>query len=49
MLNVLLAVLIPVAALAAVGCGYWLWARLGTEDPVEHHSSVPHEYTPPDG
>ncbi|WP_354644422.1 hypothetical protein [Kitasatospora camelliae] len=45
----LLAVAVPVGVLGLVGGGFWLWARHGTQDPVEHHSSMPDEYTPPDG
>ncbi|WP_371493841.1 hypothetical protein OG871_02190 [Kitasatospora sp. NBC_00374] len=39
----------PSAVLGIAGIGYWLWATFGTEEPVEHHSSMPSEYDPPDG
>ncbi|MFD9409728.1 hypothetical protein ACFWBN_22305 [Streptomyces sp. NPDC059989] len=45
----LLAVLIP-GGMVALGLGaFLLWARFGTEDPVEHHSSMPHTWDPPEG
>ncbi|MEV6979076.1 hypothetical protein [Kitasatospora sp. NPDC093806] len=49
MTEALLAVLIPAGLLAATAAGYWLWARHGTDTPVEHHSTMPTEYQPPDG
>ncbi|QKW10535.1 hypothetical protein HUT18_33080 [Streptomyces sp. NA04227] len=41
--------LVPVGVLG-VGAGvFWVWARMGTDRPVEHHSSMPTEYVPPEG
>ncbi|WP_411104140.1 hypothetical protein [Streptomyces sp. cmx-4-9] len=45
----LLAVCIPVGLLALGVGGFLLWARWGTGDPVEHHSSMPETWDPPEG
>ncbi|WP_159037170.1 hypothetical protein [Streptomyces specialis] len=44
-----LMVLVPVGLLTAGAGVFALWARLGTGRPVEHHSSMPDTYQPPDG
>jgi len=49
MLEWLVAALVPVGVLALCGVGYWIWAAHGTEDPVEHHSSMPSQPDWPDG
>ncbi|WP_441245540.1 hypothetical protein [Kitasatospora sp. McL0602] len=49
MVEGILAVLIPVGLLALAGVGYWFWAEHGTEEPIEHHSSMPHEHKWPEG
>ncbi|MFD9597384.1 hypothetical protein ACFWA9_32170 [Kitasatospora sp. NPDC059973] len=49
MLEWILVVLIPVGLVAVAGLAYWWWARVGTERPVEHHSSMPSEYHGTDG
>ncbi|WP_327417468.1 hypothetical protein [Streptomyces sp. NBC_01233] len=42
--------ILATGGLLAMGLGgFLLWARFGTEDPVEHHSSMPHTWNRPEG
>ncbi|MBT2479743.1 hypothetical protein [Streptomyces sp. ISL-94] len=49
MLDWILAVVIPVALFAMGALAFWLWVRWGTDDPVEHHSSMPSSPDWPEG
>ncbi|MFD3335257.1 hypothetical protein ACFWV1_21780 [Streptomyces sp. NPDC058700] len=42
----LMAVLIPVGMIGLGTAGFLIWARLGSDRPVEHHSSAPKEWNP---
>ncbi|PWK65138.1 hypothetical protein BCL76_113125 [Streptomyces sp. CG 926] len=45
----LLAVLIPTGLLGVGVCTFLIWAALGTDMPVEHHSSMPSSWKGPEG
>lgn len=45
----LFAVLIPVGLLGVGACAFLIWAALGTERLVEHHSSMPSSWEGPAG
>lgn len=45
----LLAVLIPIGLLGVGVCAFLIWAALGTDRPVEHHSSMPSSWKGPEG
>ncbi|MFI6006845.1 hypothetical protein ACIA98_42070 [Streptomyces sp. NPDC051366] len=45
----MLAVLIPVGLLGVGVCTFLIWATLGTDRPVEHHSSMPSSWKGPEG
>ncbi|MFI8517132.1 hypothetical protein ACIGEZ_04780 [Streptomyces sp. NPDC085481] len=42
----LIAVLIPVGLTGLGAVAFLVWARLGTDRPVEHEGSMPEEWNP---
>ena len=49
MLNWILAAVIPVGLCGLGALAFWLWAHWGTDEPAEHHGSMPSEPDWPDG
>ncbi len=49
MLGWLLAVLIPAGLLGVGTCAFLIWAKLGTDRPVEHHSTMGSSWKGPEG